>query len=117
LATSKIAEYKPAVLNSSYVIEANPSDSNQLVVRSRRPQIIFDRMPWKAYDAMFLTGQYNRNIEWDGSACSDGRRNIFLSYNEAYLRLNMNSKGEELDQLHVSFWLQVRSEHGVLPDS
>ena len=111
------ADLKPATLNSSYVITVNPRDQGQMVVMDRQPQFIFDRMPFKAYSAKFVTGQYDRNVDWDGAVCSDPKLNVFLSNQNSVLQLNVNTKGSELDQMHVSFWIRIKSQFGDLPDS
>ena len=91
------ADLKPASLNSSYIITVNPRNAGQMVVQDRQPQFIFDRMPFKAYSAKFVTGQFDRNVNWDGAVCSDEKLNVFLANQTSVLQLNLNTKGSAFD--------------------
>ena len=61
MATYSRGEYSPAVFNDT-IVEVNPIDATQQVVRARNKQMLFDRIPYKAYDAKFNTGDIGNNV-------------------------------------------------------
>ena len=46
------------------IVEVNPFDPNQRVVRTRNKQLLFDRIPFKARTEKYKTGDLENNIQW-----------------------------------------------------
>lgn len=63
LATDPLILVKVAKFNDT-VVEVNPYDPNQRVIRSRNKQLLFDRLPFKPRTEKYKTGDLQTDIKW-----------------------------------------------------
>lgn len=95
LANFNGAQYSNAKFNDT-VVEVNPINPNQQVIRARDKQLLFDRILFKARSNKFNTGDLSNNVNWDGIQCERSKLNIMMKNQEAKMFLNFDNKGKPL---------------------